>query len=93
MIDGQLASLGVSARGRGFRGGGPGRKRPRNEMSLSEALARALNGKTMSVTDVAEEVQKKGYQSTSPNFRLIVNAALLKGGMFKRVGRGQYTVK
>lgn len=62
-------------------------------MSLADALAKALNGKTMSVTELAEEVQRKGYRSTSPNFRLIVNAALLKGDGFKRVGRGQYTLK
>jgi hypothetical protein len=47
----------------------------------------------MSVKELAEAVQRKGYRSTSPNFRLIVNAALLKGGTFKRVGRGQYTLK
>ena len=92
-LDTQLAHLGVASRGGVADSAGAGRKRPRNEMPLAHALAKALNGKTMSVTEVAEEVQRKGYRTTSPSFRLIVNQALLKGGAFKRVGRGQYTLK
>lgn len=68
-------------------------RRPRNEMTLTSALAKVLNNKTMSVTDAAEAVQKVGYQTNSNNFRTQVNIALIKSGMFKRVGRGQYTAK
>ena len=88
-IDAQIAANGGPSR-RG-RGGGTGRTRSRNEMNLVDALAATLQGKTMSVTDAAEAVQKAGYQTTSPNFRTMVNAALLNKKRFKRVQRGQYT--
>jgi hypothetical protein len=67
------------------------RTRARNEVNLIDALATMLKGKTMSVTDAAEAVQKAGYRTTSPNFRTMVNAALLNKKRFKRVERGQYT--
>jgi hypothetical protein len=90
-IDAQIAANGGSAGGR--RGGmaGTGRTRARNETNLLDSLKEVLKGKTMSVTDVADAVQKAGYQTTSPNFRTIVNQTLLKKKHFKRVGRGQYT--
>lgn len=67
------------------------RSRARNEVSLIDALAQTLKGKTMSVTEAAEAVQRDGYKTTSPNFRTMVNAALLNKKRFKRVARGQYT--
>ena len=71
-----------------------GRKRPRNKMNLVEALAAVLKGRTMGVTEVADAVKKSGYKTTSPNFRTIVNQALLKHkSVFDKVGRGQYTAK
>jgi len=76
--------------GRRGRGGRAGRRRPRNEMTLSAALAKALSGKTMSVTEAAGAVRRAGYRTNSSNFRTQVNIALIKGP-FKRVGRGQYT--
>lgn len=92
-MDAEIASLGLSVRGGPNGGVTVGRKRPRNETNLVEALAKALDGKTMSVTQVAEEVQRQGYQTTSPSFRTIVNQTLINSGRFKRVGRGQYTLK
>ena len=83
-IDAEIASIG------GLGGGGGGR-RPRNESNLPEALVQVLTGKTMSVTEAADAVQKAGYITTSPNFRTIVNQALIRDKRFKRVGRGQYT--
>ncbi|TVQ52286.1 MAG: hypothetical protein EA377_10600 [Phycisphaerales bacterium] len=69
-------------------------RRARNSMNLVEALKKTLAGRTMSVTDVTEQVQKEGYQTTSANFRTIVNQALLSNpGDFKKVSRGQYTAK
>ncbi len=65
-------------------------------------MAATLKGKTLSVTELAEAVQKEHpgklmayncYKTTSPNFRTIVNQALLKDDRFKRVSRGMYTVK
>ena len=70
-----------------------GRRRPRNEKNLADAMADTLKGKTLSVTELAEAVQQEGYRTTSPNFRTIVNQALLKDDRFKRVSRGKYTVK
>jgi hypothetical protein len=75
------------------RGAKPGVKRPRNDMNLVEAMAALLKGKTMNVTKIAEEVQKAGYNTTSPNFRTIVNQTLIKSDRFKKVARGQYTAK
>jgi hypothetical protein len=64
-----------------------------DEMNLVAALAKVLDGKTMSVTDVSEAVQKAGYKTTSPSFRTIVNQTLINSGKFKRIERGQYTAK
>lgn len=71
----------------------PGRRRPRNETNLVEALAQVLKGKTMTVTEVAQAVQDAGYKTTSANFRTIVNQTLIKSDRFKKVGRGQYTAR
>ena len=84
----------IFAHGGAVRAGGIGvRKRPKNEMNLVESLARVLKDKVMSVTDVAEAVQKAGYKTTSPSFRTIVNQTLINSGRFKRTERGKYTVK
>lgn len=82
----------MSAMGDGRRRGGGGR-RPRNEANLADSMAAVLNGKTMGVTELSEAVQKAGYRTSSPNFRTIVNQTLIKDKRFKRVERGQYTVK
>ncbi len=73
-------------------GGGPG-SRQKNELTLVESLAKTLKGKTMSVTDAAAAVRTGGYKTNSNNFRTQVNIALIKSGLFKRVGRGEYTTK
>ena len=90
-LDAQIASSGGSARGGWSRAAGVGRTRAKNESSLLDALAKLLKGRTMSVTEAAEAVQRAGYKTVSPNFRTIVNQTLLKKKFFKRVGRGQYT--
>lgn len=70
------------------------RRRPRNKVNLVDALHKVLRGQTMSVTDVAQAVQKAGYRTTSENFRTIVNQALISNSdKFKKVARGQYTAK
>jgi hypothetical protein len=51
-----------------------------------------LKGKKMTVVNAAEAVRRAGYQTTSPNFRVMVNATLLNKKLFKRVERGVYTV-
>lgn len=88
------APAAAAGRGRPSGGGGAGvRRRPRNEMNLVDALAKVLDGKTMSVTDAAEAVQKAGYKSSSKTFRTIVNQTLIKSNRFKKIERGQYTAK
>ncbi|MBY0310992.1 MAG: hypothetical protein K2W85_02880 [Phycisphaerales bacterium] len=89
-LDQAIAELGGIARGGSFVGV---RKRPKNDSNLVDALAKVLTGKTMSVTEVSEAVQKAGYMTTSPSFRTIVNQTLINSGKFKRVSRGQYTAK
>lgn len=70
------------------------RRRPRNKVNLVEALQKVLKGQTMSVTDIADAVQKAGYRTTSENFRTIVNQALINNtNKFKKVARGKYTAK
>ena len=88
----QIEDLGGSVNGGPVAVGGA-RRRPRNEMNLVDALHKVLSGKTMTVTDAAEAVQKAGYKTTSSTFRTIVNQTLINSGKFKRVGRGQYTSK
>ena len=73
--------------GSGKRGGQP---------SLATALHSLLRGKTLGVAEMSDAVQKAGYKTKSPNFRTIVNAALLakpNKHLFRKVGRGQYTAK
>ncbi len=97
-LDSKIAANGGMVRGGGVRRPGSGlgmgaTTRAANGISLQDALAKILKTKTMSVTDVSQAVQKNGYTTHSPNFRTIVNATLIKHKkMFKRVGRGQYTV-
>ncbi|HZW05486.1 MAG TPA: hypothetical protein VFF65_00055, partial [Phycisphaerales bacterium] len=88
-IDAMIAALGGPSGG----GRGAGRRgRGSNDATLADYLRRALTGNTMGVTEVADAVQKIGYKTNSPNFRTIVNAALMaKKNGFKRVARGKYT--
>jgi hypothetical protein len=88
-LDAKIAANGGAAKGGWSRAGV--RTRPKNEVQLLDALKAVLKGKTMGVAEVAVAVQKAGYQTTSPNFRTIVNQTLLKKKHFKRVERGQYT--
>lgn len=89
-IDAQLALLDVATGGI-MRVGGV-RKRPQNTMGLVPFLVKVLRGKTMGVTEVSMAVQRAGYKTTSPNFRTIVNQALIKHtDKFKKLERGKYT--
>ena len=68
--------------------------RPRNPNSLVETLRKALAGTTMSVSDVAQAVQRGGYKTKSGNFRVIVNQALTNHPkVFRKIARGQYTAR
>lgn len=70
------------------------RTRSANHQPLNAVLQKLLKGRTMSVTEAAEAVQKSGYKSNAANFTTVVNLTLLKRkDLFKRVGRGLYTAK
>jgi hypothetical protein len=89
------AAGGTSRRGpaRGRPRGSTGRKRPKNKMSLMEALAGVLKGKELGVTEAAAAVLSSGYRTSAANFRTMVNQALLKSNKFKKISRGVYTAK
>jgi hypothetical protein len=71
-----------------------GTRRHRNATSLVEALRKVLRRRTLSVSDLAVAVQEAGYRTTSPNFRVIVNQALINNpDLFERVSRGKYTAR
>ncbi len=68
--------------------------RIRNSVSLVAALESVLKGKPgMKVGDILAGVLATGYQSTSDNFRAIVNQTLIKEKQFHSVSRGVYAMK
>ena len=69
-----------------------GGSRPRNDQPLPDVIASVLksNKGSMKVGEIAEGVQANGYQSSSANFKGIVNQALIKDSRFKQDGRGVY---
>ena len=97
----EIAAMGggvVGATGRRGPGRPPGRPagrrtRPHNELSLVEALQKALSSRTLSVTEAAQQVQTAGYRTSSANFRTIVNQTLIKSNKFRKVSRGKYTAR
>lgn len=94
-IDAQIAKLGgatAGAPGRiaGLAGRKGGGRRPAGT-ALIDVLHKLLQGKTMGVEEAGEAARKAGYESDSPNYRVMVNAALLKKSHFKRIARGKYT--
>src|SRR6266496_2014426 len=77
-------------------GGSAGGGRARNQQSLLEVIESALKsagGKAMSVGDITAAALKRGYRTTSANFRSIVNQALIKDKRFGSAGRGLYQLK
>lgn len=84
-INFEIKSLGGDARLQG--------SRAKNETPLVPALKALLKGREMTVTKTAEAVQKAGYTTTSPNFRTIVNQALINTKNFRRCRRGVYTAR
>ena len=99
-VDAEIAELGGgSGGGRGKRRGRAAgsttrRKRPKNEMSLGDALAKVMKkGQPRKVGDLAAAVQKAGYKTNSSNFNTIVNQTLLKDDRFKNTSRGHYALK
>lgn len=87
-IDAQINGLGGAARARGGR--------VRNKMSLNDSIVAVLKkaGGNMKVADIVHGVLRGGYNTRSPNFRGIVNQALIKDKRFAKTGiRGSYLLK
>lgn len=95
-IEGELAAMGVEVEaGPAPRvqreAAAPRQPRPRNTVSLADALALAVEVRAVvSPTEAAQLVQSNGYQSTAQNFGMVVANALSKDSRFKRVNRGRY---
>jgi hypothetical protein len=67
------------------------RARARNDVSLSEAIARAVEVRaTISPSEAAELVLANGYRSTAANFKMVVANTLARDKRFRRISRGQY---
>lgn len=91
-LDDQLDELGVAAEAARVVRGGATRVRPKNKVSLVEALVAILKGKTMTVSNAADAVKKSGYKTNAANFRVMVNQAFIKHrNLFKKVSHGHYT--
>jgi septal ring factor EnvC (AmiA/AmiB activator) len=87
-IDAQIATLGGSGRARGAR--------PRNKTTLNDMIASVLKKSAgpMKVGDIARNALDNGYSTSSSNFRVIVNQALIKDKRFTKAGaRGTYQLK
>lgn len=98
-VEAEISALGGTAAPRSVGGGGGGggarrgggRGRARNEVSLPDAIAQAMEvGAQVSPKEAAGLVLANGYKTTSANFNMMVSNALAKDKRFKRLGRGQY---
>jgi hypothetical protein len=89
-LDAEIAALGGSGAVSSGRG-----KRAKNDKSLSETLVEVLtaHGSPMKVANIVDAVTLSGYKSSSPQFRSIVNQALIKDKRFHNTGRGFYEFK
>ena len=89
----QIKALGGGVSAARKKRAAPARRRPKNKMSLADALAKALKkDKPMTVGEAIAGVKKLGYRSSSTNFRMIVNQTLVKDKRFNRRGRGKYAL-
>ena len=89
----QIKALGGGVSAARKKRAAPARRRPKNKMSLADALAKALKkDKPMTVGEAIAGVKKLGYRSSSTNFRMIVNQTLVKDKRFNRRGRGNHTL-
>jgi len=93
-VDAEIKANGGAAVGGATKAPRAGAKRPRNEMSLVDAMASVMSKEQpMSASDIEKAVLKKGYQSGSSNFKTIIFQALGKDKRFKKAARGQYVLK
>ena len=87
LVQGRTVSVGPKPGSRPIR-----RKRADGSPTLHESMYKILRGKTMSVAILTQHLQKAGFPSKAPTFRVMVNQALIKHtNMFKKVSHGKYT--
>ncbi|MBS0198083.1 MAG: hypothetical protein JSR77_15120 [Planctomycetes bacterium] len=89
-IDAGLAEYGGGGSTRGWR---KAPRRAKNQITLTEALRRAIGTKQMRVGAAAEAVLAAGYKSTSKDFGVAVSGILSRDRSFKRVAYGVYRVR
>src|SRR5262245_6425128 len=70
----------VAGRRRGRRGG----KRARNELSLREAMLKAMGSSSLTKPEILAGVQKLGYKFSGPNPMNSINVQLYTKGLFKK---------
>ena len=71
-----------------------GRRRAKNKVGLADALAVFAKGKAkVTIGEAMEGVLAAGYKTKSASFRPVVNNMLLTDRRFKKVGRGEFTLK
>ena len=105
-LDQQLAALGGTAakvatgkrgpgrpkgsgKGKGSRG--PRGPMPKNDVTLPDAIAAAMEVRAVvSPKEAAALVLENGYKTNAAHFGMLVSNALAKDPRFKRLGRGQY---
>lgn len=67
------------------------RQRASNSVSLEHAVVECVEVRAqVTPSELAELLKSNGYQSTSPNFNIMVSNVLGKHPHFKRVKRGLY---
>ena len=70
------------------------RHRAKNKVSLADALALFMKGKKkVAIGEAMEGVVAAGYKSNARDFRGVVNNMLLTDKRFKKVSRGEFTLK
>jgi hypothetical protein len=90
-IDAELAALGKSIPRQLVQGVRPVRHRARNDISLPDAIAAAMEIRARATPkEAAELVRGNGYKTTSKSFNMMVSNAMAKDQRFKRISRGQY---
>jgi len=70
------------------------RHRAKNKVGLADALAVFMKGKKkVAIGEAIEGVLAAGYKTKSRDFRGVVNNMLLSDKRFRKVGRGEFTLK
>ena len=97
-LDREIAALDggeMNGSAEGASNGRVGGYQRRNAKKLPDVIADVLkkSGKPMKVSAIVEAVEGAGYQSSSANFRGIVNQALIKDDRFSSSERGSYQMK